>query len=55
MKIATTIQKEEIIVAAAENKEVEFLYTADKYDYFTIDGRWVRIPSDGKCIYGVKY
>ena len=55
MKIATTIQREEVIVAVSEHKEVEFLYTADKYDYFTIDGKWVRIPSTGKCIHGVKY
>ena len=55
MKIARHVDKEEIIVAVAEHKQVEFLYTRDEYDYFTIDGKWVYIQSDGKCIHGVHY
>ena len=55
MKFARHIDKEEIIVAVAEHKQVEFLYTQDEYDYFTIDGKWVCVPSNDKCIHGVQY
>ena len=55
MVFARTTMREEIMVAVAEHKKVEFLYSLDGFDYFTIDGKWVRIPTDGKVIYGVEY
>lgn len=55
MAFTTTTIREEIIIAVAEHKKVEYLYTADGYDYFTINGKWVRIPSDGKIVHGVEY
>ena len=55
MQFAVTTIKEEIMVAVAEHKKVEYLYTYEGFDYFAIDGKWVRIPTDGKVIYGVEY
>ena len=54
MKIAIHMTREEI-AEAAQDHEVEFLFGDKEYDYFAIDGMWVRTEAKFQFIPGVEY